>query len=89
MIICICHRVSDRDIARATRQGCASFDALQDELNVATACGACHDCARETFQKHAAQAHDGTALESRTAPGKHRVMRIAGVPRHEAQAVAA
>jgi bacterioferritin-associated ferredoxin len=56
MIICICHRISDRDIARAAREGCASFDELQDELRVATACGACHDCARETFDQHAGAA---------------------------------
>lgn len=49
VIVCLCHQVSDRDIARAARQGCASFDALQDELQVATACGACEDCARETL----------------------------------------
>ena len=55
MIICVCHRVSDRDIARAARAGCATFDELQFELSVATACGACHDCARQTFEHHAAQ----------------------------------
>ena len=54
MIVCICHRVSDRDIAHAARQGCASFDELQDELGVATACGTCGDCARETFATHCA-----------------------------------
>ncbi len=53
MIVCICHRVSDRDIAQAAREGCASFDDLQFELLVATACGACHDCARQTFEAHA------------------------------------
>ncbi len=49
MIVCICHRVSDRDIEREVRLGCSSFDQLQDELHVATACGACYDCARKTF----------------------------------------
>ncbi len=49
MIICICHRVSERDIHRQVHAGCASFDELQDELRVATACGACHDCARTSF----------------------------------------
>jgi bacterioferritin-associated ferredoxin len=53
MIVCICHRVSDRDIARAATEGCASFDELQFELSVATACGHCHDCARATFDQHA------------------------------------
>ena len=49
MIVCVCHRVSDRDIEREVRHGCASFEELQDELRVATACGRCHDCARDTF----------------------------------------
>lgn len=55
MIVCICHRVSDKDIARAARQGCGSFDELQLETSVATACGKCHDCAHETFHLHANQ----------------------------------
>lgn len=49
MIVCICHRVSDRDIAREVKAGCRDFGDLQDELRVATACGACSDCARQTF----------------------------------------
>ena len=49
MIVCICLRISDRDIAREVRDGCASFDELQLELGVATRCGACGDCARKTF----------------------------------------
>lgn len=49
MIVCVCHRVSDRDIEREVRHGCASFDELQEELRVGTACGACADCARDTF----------------------------------------
>jgi bacterioferritin-associated ferredoxin len=53
MIVCVCHRVSDRDIARTAQNGCASFDELQFELLVATSCGKCHDCARETFHRHA------------------------------------
>jgi bacterioferritin-associated ferredoxin len=49
MIVCICHRVSDRDIAHAVREGCASFDELQHELSVGLGCGACTDCAHDTF----------------------------------------
>jgi bacterioferritin-associated ferredoxin len=52
MIVCICHRVSDRDIAHAVRGGCASFDALQDDLRVGLGCGACQECARDTFDAH-------------------------------------
>jgi bacterioferritin-associated ferredoxin len=50
MIVCVCHKVSDRDIAHAARTGCASYDELQDQLRVGTACGACRDCARNTFE---------------------------------------
>lgn len=56
MIVCVCHRVSDRDIAHAVKDGCGSFDELQDELRVATGCGACNDCARQTFEQLHAQA---------------------------------
>ena len=65
MIVCICHRVSDRDIAHAARHGCASFDELQEELGVATACGACGDCARETFATHCVASADAAGLGAR------------------------
>ena len=54
MIVCVCHRVSDRAIAAAVHDGCSSFEQLQAELRVATRCGACRGCARETFERHAA-----------------------------------
>lgn len=54
MIICLCHRVSDRDIAREAHGGCASFDELQFELRVGTGCGQCTDCARTTFERSVA-----------------------------------
>jgi bacterioferritin-associated ferredoxin len=49
MIVCICHRVSDRDIAAQARAGCPDFDVLQDETRAGTSCGACLDCARATW----------------------------------------
>ncbi len=49
MIVCVCHRVSERDVEREVHHGCQSFDGLQEELRVGTACGACLDCARDTF----------------------------------------
>jgi bacterioferritin-associated ferredoxin len=54
MIVCLCHRVSDREIQQAAAGGCRSLDQLQDELRVGTACGACTDCAHDTLR--AAQA---------------------------------
>jgi bacterioferritin-associated ferredoxin len=49
MIVCVCHRVSDRDIAREAHAGCTSFDQLQDDLRVGTGCGSCVECAQEVF----------------------------------------
>jgi bacterioferritin-associated ferredoxin len=49
MIVCICRRVSDRDIKRHAESGVATFDELQMESGVSTCCGRCSDCAREVF----------------------------------------
>lgn len=46
MIVCVCRRVSDREIARHARAG-MDFDDIQFELGVATQCGQCESCARE------------------------------------------
>ncbi len=63
MIVCVCHRVSERDIHRAVHAGCTSFAELQQELGVATGCGTCGDCARDTFC--AAQAKSATVVVHR------------------------
>jgi len=46
MIICICRRISDRDIARHACTG-MGFDEIQFELGIATQCGRCEGCARD------------------------------------------
>ena len=46
MIVCVCRRISDRDIARHARAG-MGFDEIHFELGVATQCGRCEDCARD------------------------------------------
>ena len=46
MIVCVCHRISDREIARHARAG-MGFDDIQFELGVATQCGQCEGCARD------------------------------------------
>jgi bacterioferritin-associated ferredoxin len=46
MIVCVCHRVSDKEIARHAHAG-MSFDEIQFELGVATQCGQCEGCARD------------------------------------------
>jgi bacterioferritin-associated ferredoxin len=46
MIVCVCHRISDREIARHARAG-MDFKDIQFELGVATQCGQCECAARE------------------------------------------
>ena len=55
MIVCVCRRVSDRDIERHVRNGCASFDELQMDSGVASCCGRCTDCARDVFDSASAR----------------------------------
>jgi bacterioferritin-associated ferredoxin len=56
VIVCLCHRVTERDIGHAVSGGCGDFEQLQDELRVGTACGACLECARGTFESCGAEA---------------------------------
>jgi len=51
MVVCLCHRVSDRDIHAAVDRGTRCFEVLQDDLRVASSCGCCRDCAREVFDR--------------------------------------
>jgi len=50
MIVCVCNRVSDRDIVRHAHAG-MGFDDIQLELGVATCCGRCEGCARELVEQ--------------------------------------
>lgn len=52
MIVCLCNRVSDRDIRQAVQvHGVRDFEVLKDQTRVASCCGCCHDCAREVFDE--------------------------------------
>ena len=65
MIVCVCRRVSDREIARHARAG-MSFDDIQFELGVATQCGQCEGCAREVVDQCSA-GHPVAALHRESA----------------------
>jgi bacterioferritin-associated ferredoxin len=45
MIVCVCRKVSDRQIRQAVADGAHSLECLQIDLGVATQCGRCADCA--------------------------------------------
>jgi bacterioferritin-associated ferredoxin len=55
MIVCVCNRVSDREIARHARAG-MNFNDIQLELGVATECGRCEGCARDVVAQCSATA---------------------------------
>lgn len=46
MYVCLCHAVSDKDIRKAVEAGACSMRDLRNELQVATQCGRCGQCAR-------------------------------------------
>jgi bacterioferritin-associated ferredoxin len=51
MIVCVCRRVSDHDIRRASGEGAVSLECLQFDLGVATQCGRCADCATRVLRE--------------------------------------
>jgi bacterioferritin-associated ferredoxin len=61
MIVCLCHRVSDRDIHRAVAEGTHNFEHLQDRTRVASNCGNCLDCAQMVFEEACADHGVGAA----------------------------
>lgn len=62
MIVCLCHRISDRDIREAVHCGTRDFESLQDDTCIARNCGCCHDCAVEVFEEAVAQRAQQTAV---------------------------
>ena len=66
MIVCVCRRISDREIARHARAG-MSFDEIQFELGVATQCGSCEDCARDVVAQ-CCNSHPVAALHNEAMP---------------------
>jgi len=66
MIVCVCRRISDREIARHARAG-MSFDEVQLELGVATQCGQCEGCARDVVAQCNAS-HPVAALHCDASP---------------------
>lgn len=45
MIVCVCNRISDREIHAAVELGADSVHALREHLGVGSCCGRCMDCA--------------------------------------------
>ena len=78
MIVCVCQRVSDRDIARHVRGG-ISFDDIQLELGVATQCGRCESCARDVVAQCCAS-HPVAALSRDSQDARTAAIELASSP---------
>lgn len=51
MYVCICNNVTDKEIRRCVENGACSMEHLADELNVASCCGKCKNCARKVMRE--------------------------------------
>lgn len=51
MYVCVCNKVTDRQIREACEQGACSIDCLKQSLKVATCCGRCQDCAKRLLHE--------------------------------------
>lgn len=51
MIVCLCHRISDRQIQQAVKDGVHDFEELQDDTCIARNCACCEECARQVFDQ--------------------------------------
>lgn len=53
MYICVCHAVTDHDIAQAFARGARSVRDLHKSTGLGTTCGRCAQCARACLQQTA------------------------------------
>ena len=49
MYVCVCNKVTDKQIRSAMENGARSMDCLKDRLKVASCCGRCQDCAQRVL----------------------------------------
>ncbi|MEM1261927.1 MAG: (2Fe-2S)-binding protein [Pseudomonadota bacterium] len=51
MYVCLCHAITDADIAQAANAGATSVDDLSATLGVATGCGSCAETAQDLLNQ--------------------------------------
>lgn len=51
MYVCVCNKVTDRQIRDAAARGVSTMDELAAQLRVATCCGRCRDCANRVLNE--------------------------------------
>lgn len=51
MYICVCHGITDREIAACARNGARSVRDLEQSLGLGTGCGRCRSAAAEVLRE--------------------------------------
>jgi bacterioferritin-associated ferredoxin len=67
MYVCVCHAVTDRDIAQAVAEGAHSMRDLRERTGITSTCGRCAQCAHACL-KEARPAETKTMTLFRTGP---------------------
>lgn len=55
MLVCICNRISDRDIRSAIHEGASGFRDVKSELGVGSCCGQCVPFAKGVVEETVSQ----------------------------------
>ncbi|HMU66395.1 MAG TPA: (2Fe-2S)-binding protein [Cellvibrionaceae bacterium] len=50
MYVCLCHAVTERQVAEAIEKGARCIKDLRAQLSITATCGKCASCARECIQ---------------------------------------
>lgn len=69
MIVCVCHRITDRDIVRHAQHGASDLDSLQAQTGLGSTCGCCKDCAQQLLDECLPSGQHHLAHLSLQAPG--------------------
>jgi bacterioferritin-associated ferredoxin len=57
MVVCVCRKVSDRQIVNLIQAGADSWEAVQLETGAGTCCGRCQDCAKAITARALSKQH--------------------------------
>ena len=64
MYVCLCNRVTDRQILDAAERGVTTLEALGEQLKVATCCGRCAEYAHDLLVSQPSKAPSHTSLRA-------------------------
>ena len=51
MIVCVCNRITEKEVREAARKGCRTPEAAYEQLSCEVQCGCCLDYAQEVIDE--------------------------------------